>query len=285
MFLGLAAAAPLVVLHRALQEFLVIERFAIYGLVAVVPLLVLGTEGVLEALLPPRMRRVGVAVGLALFLVAFQVFVAPQTRMLLERPQVPSREVADFLAAAGEGIPGGVIRAGVGLGGDTPDVYDPFVVARPPPRGDRRARAPLPGGGPPALRLLRLRRTEPAPVQADLPGVSTIRATSSRWLTSGRSRATSCTACSATRSAPRRGLMQGAAPGQVSRVLAALLGPRGTALRFARLALGGALLALVAWLLGPLRPSALPGAPTLVPREGQSQIHTVLVAKAAGRRP
>jgi hypothetical protein len=124
VFLGLAAAPPLVLLHRALQEFLVIERFAIYGLVAVVPLLVIGTEGVLAA----RLRRAGVAAGLALFLVAFQVFVAPQTRVLLERPQVPSREVADFLAAAGDGIPGGVIRAGVGLGGDTPDVYDPWIA-------------------------------------------------------------------------------------------------------------------------------------------------------------
>jgi hypothetical protein len=128
VFLGLAAAPPLVLLHRALQEFLVIERFAIYGLVAVVPLLVIGAEGALERLLPAHLRRVGVAAGLALFLVAFQGFVAPQTRVLLERPQVPSREVAEFLATAGDGIPGGVIRAGVGLGGDTPDVYDPWIV-------------------------------------------------------------------------------------------------------------------------------------------------------------
>ena len=128
VFLGVAAAAPLVVLHRSLQEFLVIERFAIYGLVAVVPLLAIGTEGVLAALLPARLRRGGVAVGLALALLAFQAFVAPQTRVLLERPQVPSREVAAYLAAAGEGIPGGVIRAGVALGGDTPNVYDPWIV-------------------------------------------------------------------------------------------------------------------------------------------------------------
>jgi hypothetical protein len=128
VFLGLAAAPPLVVLHRALQDFLVIERFAIYGLVAVVPLLVIGIEGVLAALLPLRLRRAGVAAGLALALLAFGVFVAPQIRVLLERPQVPSREVADYLAAAGEGIPGGVIRAGVSLGGDTPDVYDPWIV-------------------------------------------------------------------------------------------------------------------------------------------------------------
>jgi hypothetical protein len=117
-----------VLLHRALQEFLVIERFAIYGLVAVVPLLVIGAEGALAALLPPRLQRGGVVLGLACFLIGFQAFVAPQTRVLLERPQVPSREVAAFLAAAGQGVPGGVIRAGVGLGGDTPDVYDPWIV-------------------------------------------------------------------------------------------------------------------------------------------------------------
>ena len=128
VFLGLAAAVPLVLLHRALQDFLLIERFAIYGLVAVVPLLVMGAEGVLARLLPPRVQDVGVAFGLAGFLLAFQAFVAPQTRLLLERPQLPSREVADFLAAAGEGVPGGVIRAGVALGGNVPDVYDPWVI-------------------------------------------------------------------------------------------------------------------------------------------------------------
>jgi hypothetical protein len=128
VFLGLAVAVPLVLLHRALQGFLLIERFAIYGLVALVPLLVIGLEGLLAASLPERLRRAGVPLGLALGLVAFQAFVAPQTRLLLERPQLPSREVADFLAEAGQGIPGGVIRAGVALGGDVPDVYDPWVL-------------------------------------------------------------------------------------------------------------------------------------------------------------
>lgn len=65
--------------------------------------------------------------ALAAFLVSLQAFVAPQTRMLLERPQMPSRDVAEYLARAGAGIPGGVIRAGVALGGNVPDVYDPYV--------------------------------------------------------------------------------------------------------------------------------------------------------------
>jgi hypothetical protein len=126
-FLGLAGGVPLLFLHRALADFLLIERFAIYLLVAIVPALVLGLEGALQALLPKRAARVGVPVGLALGLGAFQAFVAPQTRLLMEQPLMPSREVAEFLAAAGEGIPGGVIRAGVALGGNVPDVYDPFV--------------------------------------------------------------------------------------------------------------------------------------------------------------
>jgi hypothetical protein len=125
--LGLAAAVPLALLHRALQGFLLIERFTIYGLVAVVPFLVIGVETIAEWALPRRWHRAGVPAALIGFLAAFQAFVAPQTRVLLERPQMPSREVAAFLARAGEGIPGGVIRAGVALGGNVPDVYDPWV--------------------------------------------------------------------------------------------------------------------------------------------------------------
>jgi hypothetical protein len=128
VFLGLLGAVPLLLLHRAFSDFLLIERFAIYGLAAVVPLLVLGLEGVLRATLQGGAARVGVPAGMILGLAAFQVFVLPQTRLLMERPLMPSREVADFLAAAGEGVPGGVIRAGVALGGNVPDVYDPFII-------------------------------------------------------------------------------------------------------------------------------------------------------------
>lgn len=127
-FVGLACAVPLLFLHRALVDFLLIERFAIYLLVALVPALVIGLEGVLGALLPKRAARAGVPAGMVLGLIAFQVFVAPQTRVLLERPLMPSGEVAEYIAAAGEGVPGGAIRAGVALGGNVPDVYDPFVI-------------------------------------------------------------------------------------------------------------------------------------------------------------
>ena len=127
-FFGVVAAAPLLLLNRVLADFLLIERFAIFGLVAVVPLVAIGLEGVLKALLPRRAERIGVPAGLVLGLVAFQLFVAPQTRLLIERPLFPSREVAEFLAAAGEGVPGGAIRAGAALGGNVPDVYDPWIV-------------------------------------------------------------------------------------------------------------------------------------------------------------
>jgi hypothetical protein len=127
VWLGLAAAVPLALLHRQIQGFLLIERFTIYGLVAVVPLLAIGVETVAEMAFPRAWRRIAVPAALAVFLVALQAFVAPQTRMLLERPQMPSRDVAEYLARAGAGIPGGVIRAGVALGGNVPDVYDPYV--------------------------------------------------------------------------------------------------------------------------------------------------------------
>ena len=127
VWLGLALAVPLALLHRSLTPLLLIERFMIYGIVAVVALLATGTEGALSALLPARWRRALVPAGLALCLAAYQLLVWPQTRILLRYPPTASREVADLLAKAGEGVPGGVLRAGLGLGGNTPDVYDPYV--------------------------------------------------------------------------------------------------------------------------------------------------------------
>ena len=126
--LGLAAAAPLVVLHKALSPFLLIERFALYALVATVPFVVLGLERLLAAALPERARRAGVPLGLALGVAAFQLFVWPQTSLLLARPQMPSREIAAFLAERNAETPGGVIRAGVALGGNIPGIYDPGIV-------------------------------------------------------------------------------------------------------------------------------------------------------------
>lgn len=126
--IALAAAAPLAILHRAFHGFLFIERFALYALVAVVPFVAIGLEGALAVALPARARRVGVAVGLAAGLAAFQAFVWPQTRLLATYPQMPTREIAEFLAEADRGVPGGVIRAGVALGGNVPEVYDREIL-------------------------------------------------------------------------------------------------------------------------------------------------------------
>ena len=126
--LGLFAAAPLVILHKALHGFLFIERFAIYALIATAGFAAMGLESAVSAALPERARRAGVAIGLALGIAAFALFVSPQTKLLLERPQMPSREIAAFLAEKDRETPGGVIRAGVALGGNVPAIYDPEIA-------------------------------------------------------------------------------------------------------------------------------------------------------------
>jgi hypothetical protein len=126
--LGLFAAAPLVILHKALHGFLFIERFAIYALIPTAAFAALGLEAALAAALPERARRAGVAAGLAIGIAAFALFTWPQTQLLLERPQMPSREIAAFLAEKDRATPGGVIRAGVALGGNVPAIYDPAIV-------------------------------------------------------------------------------------------------------------------------------------------------------------
>jgi hypothetical protein len=121
--LALAAAPPLLVLHRAVDGFFAYPRFAIHALVPSVALLAIGWEGLLGA---ARRRRL-VPWGLALGLAGYQLAVAPLTRVLLERPHAPSREIAAFLAERDAEHEGGVARAGVGLGGETPRVYDPWI--------------------------------------------------------------------------------------------------------------------------------------------------------------
>ena len=119
---------PLFLLHRELQGFALFPRFAAFGLAGVVPLLALGLEGAVAAALRPwRAPRGAEAAALALGLAGFAALVAPQLRLLATRPIEPTREVIAFLAHAEAGGPGGAIRAGVGLGGDVPRVYDPSI--------------------------------------------------------------------------------------------------------------------------------------------------------------
>jgi hypothetical protein len=92
--------------------------------VAVGALLAVGCEGLLRAAQRPRL----VPLGLVLALAGYQLVVAPLTLVLLRYPPAPSREIAALLAARDAERPGGIARAGVGLGADVVRVYDPWVV-------------------------------------------------------------------------------------------------------------------------------------------------------------
>jgi hypothetical protein len=131
VLLGLCAAPLLLVLHRAWDGFFAYPRFLIYALVPVATLLAVGSEGMLRAALrTPRLRRVGVPLGLAALLAAYQWTLLPLTRVLLRFPQAPAREVAEFIAGqrdAGADGAKGALRIGVGHGGDVPRVYDPWI--------------------------------------------------------------------------------------------------------------------------------------------------------------
>jgi hypothetical protein len=126
---GLVAAPFLLMLHRAVDGFFLYPRFAIYALIPATALLAIGFEGMIRAAAPaPARARWLVPAGLAAGLVAFQLAVAPQTRVLLRYPQEPAREVARFVRGAAPEHPEGAIGVGVGLGGDVPRVYDPWIV-------------------------------------------------------------------------------------------------------------------------------------------------------------
>jgi hypothetical protein len=123
---ALALGVPLFLLHRSLQPFFVMWRFLSFGLAAVVPLLAVGLEGVAAGV--SRGSRRAATACLALGIGAFAALVAPQLHVLLTRPISPSRELVAFLEQVGRGIPGGVLGAGLGLGGSPPRVYDPGIV-------------------------------------------------------------------------------------------------------------------------------------------------------------
>jgi hypothetical protein len=125
---GLVAAPALLILHRAVDGFFAYPRFTIYALVPATACLAIGAEGLLRAALrPPKLRRALAPAGLAAGLVAYQVALWPQTRVLLRNPHAPTREVAGYRAPRDRALPGRIERIGVGLGGDVPRVYDPWI--------------------------------------------------------------------------------------------------------------------------------------------------------------
>jgi hypothetical protein len=129
VWIGLVLATLLFLVHRQLFAFFVLPRFVIFALPLVAAAIAVGLEGGLSALARGAgLGRAVVAAGLALGLVGFAALVAPALEVLITHPATPSREVVALLAKAGDGVPGGVLRAGIGLGGDAPRVYDPEII-------------------------------------------------------------------------------------------------------------------------------------------------------------
>ena len=128
-WIGLAGATALFLLHRELQAFFLLPRFVIFALPAFVAMIAVGAEGVVSAACA-RLPRPGVASAavLTLLLAGFGLLVAPALHILHSRPSTASAELVVLLAKEGRGAPGGALRAGIGLGGDAPRVYDPLIV-------------------------------------------------------------------------------------------------------------------------------------------------------------
>jgi hypothetical protein len=129
VFGALVLAVALFLLHRAVHGFFVLQRFAFFALAALVPALAIGAEGALRAVVRrDGARRVALPLGLAAALAGYAALAAPQLRVLWTHPPTPSREVAAFLAARDREAPRGVLRAGLGLGGEVAHAYDPWLV-------------------------------------------------------------------------------------------------------------------------------------------------------------
>jgi hypothetical protein len=127
-WVGLVGSTALFLLHRELQAFFLLPRFVIFALPAYVALLALGLEGLASAA-TARLRRPALAAGglLAAAVAGFFVLVAPALHVLHSRPSTASSELVSFLAKQ-DGGPAHTLRAGVGLGGDAPRVYDPQII-------------------------------------------------------------------------------------------------------------------------------------------------------------
>ena len=127
-WIGLVGSIVLFLLHRELQAFFLLPRFVIFALPAFLALLAVGLEAIASAA-TARLRRPALAAGglLAAALAGFVVLVAPALHVLHSRPSTASAELVAFLAKQ-DGGPARTLRAGIGLGGDAPRVYDPHIV-------------------------------------------------------------------------------------------------------------------------------------------------------------
>jgi uncharacterized membrane protein len=127
-WIGVVGGSALFLLHRELQAFFLLPRFVIFALPAFVALLAVGLEGIASAA-TARASRPALAAGglLAIALAGFVLLVAPALYVLHSRPSTASGELVRFLAKQ-DGGPARTLRAGIGLGGDAPRVYDPHIV-------------------------------------------------------------------------------------------------------------------------------------------------------------
>jgi hypothetical protein len=126
---GLVLSVPLLLGISHLERMYYYPRFLIHAAVLFAIFACAGLETLLAGLpTPARWRRLAVPAGLALALGAYQLWVAPQTRVLLTRPIAPMRDVGEFLRARAGDDPLSVHRVGYGLGGSMVRLYDPWVV-------------------------------------------------------------------------------------------------------------------------------------------------------------
>jgi len=129
--LGLAASAPLAIAANLAAGGQWAPRFVAFGLVATVAFCAIGLEGLLARLPWPgaRARRLGVALGLAAALAAFQAFVAPETRILLTRPFTPVRDAMAWLDERLGPDPRAATRAVLNLKGGSQafQLYHPWI--------------------------------------------------------------------------------------------------------------------------------------------------------------
>ena len=127
---AMVLAPPLILLVSWSNRMYFYPRFVIYAAATLAALVAIAVEGALVAAassLGGRMRRVLVPAGLLMLVVGFQWLVWPQTQLLLSRPYSPMRDLAERLRMEANGPPSGILRAGYGLGGGMPRIYDPWI--------------------------------------------------------------------------------------------------------------------------------------------------------------
>ena len=97
--------------------------------VALLPALSAGTGAILGGF-PLRAGAARAALqgaGASLALAGALLLVVPQLRIVLTRPIAPLRDVGEYLRARAGDDPLSVLRAGYGLGGGMPKIYDPWI--------------------------------------------------------------------------------------------------------------------------------------------------------------